>query len=316
MEIVFKHLPVLLEEVLTSLDIKENGTYVDGTVGGAGHSCEIAGRLSTDGRLFGIDQDPAAIKAATERLSKFPNAKVLRGNFSAMKALLQEVDVNKVDGILLDLGVSSYQLDTPERGFSYNYDAPLDMRMSGEGLSAYDVVNGYSLEDLNRVIRDYGEEKFSFKIAKEIVKRRETEPIKTTLELADLIKSTIPAPARREGGNPSKRTFQAIRIEVNGELRILENALKDAFSLLKVGGRLSVITFHSLEDRIVKNTFNELCRGCICPPEFPVCVCGRVPHGKLVNKKPITAKEEELEVNKRSHSAKLRTIERIKEDED
>ena len=314
MDIVFNHQPVLLEEVLLSLDIKPDGIYVDGTVGGAGHSSKIAERLSPEGALYGIDQDPAAIKTAGERLSKFPNAKVLRGNFSTMKALLNEQGVTKVDGILLDLGVSSYQLDTPERGFSYNYDAPLDMRMSGEGLSAYDVVNTYSLEELNRVIRDYGEEKFSFKIAKEIVKRREAEPIRTTLELAELIKETIPAPARREGGNPSKRTFQAIRIEVNGELRILEDALNDAFSLLKVGGRLSVITFHSLEDRIVKQTFNEFCKGCICPPEFPVCVCGRTPRGKLFTRKPVTAKEDELAVNKRSHSAKLRTVEKIKED--
>lgn len=314
MEIVFNHQPVLLDEVLLSLNIRPDGIYVDGTVGGAGHSSQIAKRLSPNGALFGIDQDPAAIKTAGERLASFPNAKVLRGNFSSMKSLLKEQGVNKADGILLDLGVSSYQLDTPERGFSYNYDAPLDMRMSGEGLSAFDVVNSYSLEDLSKVIRDYGEEKFSFKIAKEIVRRREISPIKTTLELASLIKETIPAPARREGGNPSKRTFQAIRIEVNGELRILEDALKDAFSLLNVGGRLSVITFHSLEDRIVKNTFNEFCKGCICPPEFPVCVCGRTPHGRLVTRKPVTAKEDELSQNKRSHSAKLRTVEKIKED--
>ncbi len=314
MEEVFNHRPVLLNEVLLSLDIKPDGVYVDATVGGAGHSLQIAKRLSSQGALFGIDQDPVAVKTAGERLKSFPNARVLQGNFSSMKALLKEQGIFKADGILLDLGVSSYQLDTPKRGFSYNYDAPLDMRMSCQGLSAFDVVNSYTLEELSRIIRDYSEERFSFKIAKEIVKRREISPIKTTLELADLIKEAIPAPARREGKNPAKRTFQAIRIEVNGELRILEDSLKDAFSLLNVGGRLSVISFHSLEDRIVKNTFGEFCQGCICPKEFPVCVCNRTPKGRLVSKKPITAQMQELEENKRSHSAKLRTIEKIKEE--
>lgn len=314
MEEVFNHRPVLLNEVLLSLDIKPDGVYVDATVGGAGHSLQIAKRLSSQGALFGIDQDPVAVKTAGERLKSFPNARVLQGNFSSMKALLKEQGIFKADGILLDLGVSSYQLDTPKRGFSYNYDAPLDMRMSCQGLSAFDVVNSYTLEELSRIIRDYSEERFSFKIAKEIVKRREISPIKTTLELADLIKEAIPAPARREGKNPAKRTFQAIRIEVNGELRILEDSLKDAFSLLNVGGRLSVISFHSLEDRIVKNTFGEFCQGCICPKEFPVCVCNRTPQGRLVSKKPITAQMQELEENKRSHSAKLRTIEKIKEE--
>lgn len=314
MDINFNHRPVLLDEVLLSLNIKPDGIYVDGTVGGAGHSSKIAEKLSPNGRLFGIDQDPAAVKTAGERLSCSPCAKVLKGNFSTMKALLYGENVKKADGILLDLGVSSYQLDTPERGFSYNYDAPLDMRMSQEGLSAYDVVNGYSLEDLNRILRDYAEEKFSYKIAKEIVKRRENNKIETTFQLVDAVKAAIPAPARREGGNPAKRTFQAVRIEVNGELKILSDAINDAFDLLNVGGRLSIITFHSLEDRITKQCFAQFCTGCTCPPSFPICVCGKTPRGKLVFKKPITASQEELAENKRSHSAKLRCVEKIKDD--
>ncbi|MEG2144808.1 MAG: 16S rRNA (cytosine(1402)-N(4))-methyltransferase RsmH, partial [Oscillospiraceae bacterium] len=298
-------------EVIDSLNINPHGIYVDGTVGGAGHSAKIATYIE-DGRLFGIDRDPTAIIAAGERLAAFPFAKVLEGNFSSMQSLLNNEGVHEVDGILLDLGVSSYQLDTPERGFSYNYDAPLDMRMSQSGFSAYDVVNGYSLADLNRILRDWGEEKFSYKIALAIIKKRETAPITNTLELAEIIKSAIPAPARREGGNPAKRSFQAIRIEVNGELDMLRDALLNAFHMLKVGGRLSVITFHSLEDRITKQCFVGLTRGCTCPPDFPVCVCGKTPEGALPFRKPVLAGEEELSENKRSHSAKLRCIERIK----
>lgn len=304
----FNHTSVLLNECLDGLSIKPDGTYIDGTCGGAGHSAEIAKRLTT-GMLIGIDRDPDAVKIAAERLNPY-NAVVLQGNYSDMTELAHSVNVTSCDGILLDLGVSSYQLDNAERGFSYHSDAPLDMRMSKEGLSARDIVNTYSYEDLSRIIFEYGEEKFSRRIADTIVKARQIKPIETTLELAEIVKDSVPAKFKREK-NPCKKTFQAIRIAVNCEFEHLSKGLDDSFELLKPGGRLCVITFHSLEDRIVKQRFASFCQGCICPPDFPVCVCGQTPRGVLVNKKPIEASEAELEANKRSRSAKLRIIEKL-----
>ncbi len=304
----FSHVSVLLNECIEGLDIKSDGIYVDCTVGGAGHSVEIAKRLTNGGLLIGLDRDPDAITVATERLSVY-NAKVVRSNYSGLENVLTQLDIPAVDGILMDLGVSSHQLDTPDRGFSYNYDAPLDMRMSQEGTSAYDIVNGFSEEQLAKIIFEFGEEKFSRKIAKNIILEREKKPVKTTFELADIIKNSVPAAARREK-NPCKKTFQAIRIAVNGEFDHLSSGLDIAFNSLKPGGRLAVITFHSLEDRLVKQRFANLCKGCICPPDFPQCVCGREPLGKLINKKPIIASEDELLHNNRSRSAKLRIIER------
>lgn len=304
----FSHVSVLLDECIEGLSIKPDGIYVDCTVGGAGHSVEIAKRLTDGGRLIGLDRDPDAIKAASERLSGY-NAEVIRSNYSGLGRVLETLGIKAADGILMDLGVSSHQLDTPERGFSYNYDAPLDMRMSQEGLSAYDIVNEWSEEQLARIIFEFGEEKFSRKIARNIVLEREYKPVKTTFELADIIKNSVPAAARREK-NPCKKTFQAIRIAVNGEFDHLSSGLDTAFNSLKPGGRLAVITFHSLEDRIVKQRFASLCKGCVCPPDFPQCVCGRKPLGRLVNKKPIIASETELSHNNRSRSAKLRIIER------
>ena len=304
----FSHVSVLLNECIEGLNIIPDGIYVDCTVGGAGHSAEIAKRLTGGGMLIGLDRDPDAVKAASERLSLY-NAKVIKSNYSELGDVLKTLDIKAVDGILMDLGVSSHQLDTPDRGFSYNYDAPLDMRMSQEGTSAYDIVNEWSEEQLARIIFEFGEEKFSRKIAKKIILEREKQPVKTTFELADIIKSVVPAAVKREK-NPCKKTFQAIRIAVNGELDHLSSGLDTAFNSLKPGGRLAVRTFHSLEDRLVKQRFANLCKGCICPPEFPQCVCGRKPLGKLVNKKPITASEKELEINNRSRSAKLRIIER------
>lgn len=306
----FKHKSVLLLECIENLNIKPDGIYVDGTAGGAGHSKEIASRLSM-GKLYAFDQDPDAVKVATERLKPY-NAEVIHANFKEMKEQLLLRGVSSVDGILLDLGVSSYQLDNGERGFSYHVDAPLDMRMSKQGISASDIVNRYSLDEICRILRDYGEEKFAYNIAKNIIKEREKEPITTTLRLADIISNSVPAKAKR-GGHPARKTFQALRIAVNGELEILNDALINAFQLLKVGGSLNVITFHSLEDRIVKRCFSELCMGCTCPPDFPVCVCGKTPRGKLSNKKPITPTQEELNENARSRSAKLRGIIKIKE---
>lgn len=305
----FNHVSVMLNECIEGLDIKPDGIYVDGTAGGAGHSVNIAKHLTT-GRLIAIDRDPDAVRIATERLKDY-NAQVVRNNYSEMDSVLKELDIDAVDGILLDLGVSSYQLDTGERGFSYHVDAPLDMRMSQEGLSAKDVVNDYSYEKLSKVIFEFGEEKFSRRIAQNIIAEREKKPIETTLELAEIIKMSVPAAVRREK-NPCKKTFQAIRMEVNGELEHLSLGLDAAFSSLKIGGRLAVITFHSLEDRLVKQRFASFCQGCICPPDFPQCVCGRLPQGKLINKKPIEASEEELNNNNRSRSAKLRIIERIR----
>ncbi|MCR5541567.1 MAG: 16S rRNA (cytosine(1402)-N(4))-methyltransferase RsmH [Ruminococcus sp.] len=307
----FKHVSVLLNECIEGLDIKPEGIYCDGTAGGAGHSREIAKRLTT-GRLIAVDRDPEAVAVATERLSGLP-ATVVHGNYSELDEIFARLGLEGADGILMDLGVSSYQLDNAERGFSYHNDAPLDMRMSSEGLSARDVVNGYDERTLARIIFEYGEEKFSRNIAKKIVQAREEKPIETTLELAEIIKSAVPQKVRREK-NPCKKTFQAIRIEVNAELEHLSVALDKAFDLLNVGGRLCIITFHSLEDRLVKQRFKSFCQGCICPPDFPVCVCGRTPRGKLITKKPIEPTEIENEENKRAHSAKLRIIEKIKND--
>ncbi|MGN0610107.1 MAG: 16S rRNA (cytosine(1402)-N(4))-methyltransferase RsmH [Oscillospiraceae bacterium] len=305
----FSHVSVMLDECIEGLDIKPDGIYIDGTCGGAGHSREIAKRLTTGGLLLGIDRDPDAIAAASERLAPY-NARVLKGNFSDMKALADAEGVSEVDGILLDLGVSSHQLDTAERGFSYHSDAPLDMRMSQSGVSARDIVNNSSYEELSRILWEYGEEKFSRKIADTIIKKREIKPIETTSELADIVRESIPAKFRREK-NPCKKTFQAIRIAVNCELDELDKALDDGFDMLKPGGRFCIITFHSLEDRIVKQRFASFCTGCTCPPDFPQCVCGKKPRGKLVNRKPIEATEEELAVNNRSRSAKLRIIEKL-----
>lgn len=306
----FSHIPVMLHECMEGLNIRENGIYVDGTAGGAGHSSEIARHLS-NGRLVALDQDPDAVKTASERLSVFPNAQVIRSNFRNMGQVLENLGISRVDGVLLDLGVSSYQLDTAERGFSYQKDAPLDMRMSKEGMSAADLVNSASLDELTRILREYGEEKFAARIAHAIVSKRETAPIRTTFQLADIIKAAMPAASRREK-NPCKRSFQALRIAVNSELDALSQGIDQAFDLLAPNGRLCIITFHSLEDRMVKQKFAALCQGCICPPEFPVCVCGHTPEGRLVpRKQPILPSEEELTQNRRSQSAKLRVIEKI-----
>ncbi len=304
------HVPVLLRETIEGLAVKPNGVYIDGTCGGGGHSEEIAKLLSGSGRLIGIDRDPDAVKAASERLASYGGAKVVLGNYSDIEEIAHDENITEADGILLDLGVSSHQLDTEERGFSYHGDAPLDMRMSREGQTAADLVNTLSPEELSRIFFEYGEEKFGRRIAEEIVKRRGAKPIETTGELADIIRAGIPAKFRREK-NPCKRTFQALRIAVNNEFGHLDKGLDAAFDLLKSGGRLCVITFHSLEDRIVKQRFAEYCKGCICPPDFPQCVCGRTPRGRLVNRKPIEASPEELERNVRSRSAKLRVIEKI-----
>ena len=301
----FKHKSVLLNEAISALDIKPDGIYVDGTAGGAGHSSEIAKKLK-NGFLYALDRDPDAVKTATERLSGYP-AKVIESNFSDMAAVLAGEGVDGVDGVLLDLGVSSFQLDSAQRGFSYRADAPLDMRMSKSGLSAADIVNTYSVQELTDIFRNYGEEKFAYKIANRIVNEREKEPIINTVRLADIISASVPAAARRDG-HPARKCFQAIRIAVNGELEILGGALDSAFGLLKKDGVLAVITFHSLEDRIVKQKFKEYCTGCICPPELPVCVCGRTPEGHLAFKKPIEASDKELNENPRSRSAKLRVI--------
>lgn len=304
----FAHIPVLLEQCLDGLDIKPDGIYFDGTCGGAGHSREIAKRLTT-GRLIGIDRDPDAVAVASERLSGLP-AQVVRGNYSEIKQIADDLGISGADGILLDLGVSSYQLDNAERGFSYHNDAPLDMRMSKEGTSARDIVNEYSKEQLTKILYEYGEEKFAPRIAETIIKRRSEKPVETTTELADIVRDSIPAKFRRDK-NPCKKTFQAIRIAVNCEFDHLDRALDEGFELLKHGGRFCIITFHSLEDRIVKQRFAGWCKGCTCPPDFPVCVCGNKPKGKLVCRKPLEASEEELEANPRSRSAKLRIIEKL-----
>ncbi|MGL4108180.1 16S rRNA (cytosine(1402)-N(4))-methyltransferase RsmH [Clostridium sp. LP20] len=308
----FKHVSVLLNECLDGLDIKEDGIYVDCTLGGAGHSSHILRNLSSEGLLIGIDQDKDALRAAGDRLKEYENVKFVHNNFHNIENILEELDIPKVDGILMDLGVSSYQLDEGERGFSYMKDAPLDMRMNRDNeFSAYEVVNSYSVEDLYRIIRDYGEEKFAKRVAQFIVDRRANKPIETTFELVEIIKAAIPAKARREGPHPAKRTFQAIRIEVNGELQILNKAIEDGVKRLNKGGRMAIITFHSLEDRIVKLKFRELANPCTCPREFPICVCGKTPLVKIISRKAIDPSKEEVEENPRSRSAKLRVIERI-----
>lgn len=304
----FIHKPVLFDEAINALNIRPNGIYFDGTSGGGGHSGAIASRLTT-GRLISVDQDPDAIEILHERLGKYPCVTVVKSNFCMIKQVLIEQSISKVDGILLDLGVSSHQLDEGERGFSYKKDAPLDMRMSQEGTTAADLVNNLSEQELSRIIFTYGEEKFAKRIAAAIVRERKNGKIETTLQLADIVKNAIPAATRREGGNPARRTFQALRIEVNGELDKLSKALDEMADCLNPGGRIAVITFHSLEDRIVKQRFAKWCSGCTCPPDFPVCVCGKKPLGHL----PFKAKaptEEELEENPRSRSARLRVFEK------
>lgn len=301
----FKHISVLLNETIDALNIKADGIYCDGTVGGAGHSSEIAKRLN-GGMLYAFDRDPDAVKIASERLEGLP-ATVIHSNFSEMTEQLSKIGVNEVDGILLDLGVSSYQLDTAQRGFSYHKDAPLDMRMSKSGLSAYDIVNTFSSAELSDIFFRFGEEKFARKIADRIVTVRQNKKIETTIELAEIISSAYPAAARRDS-HPARKVFQAIRIAVNGELDALNIALDKCFKLLKKDGVLAIITFHSLEDRMVKLKFKEYCTGCTCPPDFPVCVCGKTPQGRLLSRKPIEPSAEELEQNARSRSAKLRVI--------
>jgi len=307
----FEHKSVLLEETIENLNIKPNGIYVDGTLGGGGHSYEIIKRLQS-GRLIGIDQDEAAIKAARERLTAFQDkVTIIRSNFSEMRRVLGEIGIEHVDGILLDLGVSSYQLDTPDRGFSYKEDAPLDMRMDTRNTkTAKDIVNNYSEMDLYRVIRDYGEDNFAKNIAKHIVRMREEKPLETTFELIEAIKAAIPMKLRVNKGHPAKKTFQAIRIELNRELEVLKDTLQDMIELLTPDGRLCIITFHSLEDRIVKSCFRTNENPCTCPSNFPICVCGKIPKGKVITRKPILPSEEEIEINKRSKSAKLRVFEK------
>ncbi|MDE5910324.1 MAG: 16S rRNA (cytosine(1402)-N(4))-methyltransferase RsmH [Lachnospiraceae bacterium] len=309
----FKHTSVLLEETIEGLNIKPEGVYVDGTLGGGGHSQEIAGRLLKGGRLIGIDQDDAAIRAAGERLLPFGDkVTIVRSNYRNTKAVLCSLGITGMDGMILDLGVSSYQLDTQERGFSYRFDTPLDMRMDmRQSLTAKEIVNYYEEMELFRVIRDYGEEKFAKNIAKHIVIERQKKPIETTGELNEIIRASIPAKMRAEGGHPSKRTFQAIRIECNQELEVLKESLDELIDLLNPGGRLCIITFHSLEDRIVKNAFRQAANPCTCPPSFPVCVCGKRSRGKVVTGKPVLPGKEEQEENPRSKSAKLRIFEKV-----
>ena len=311
----FSHKSVLLEETIQGLNIKEDGTYVDGTLGGGGHAFYVCQRLSDKGRFIGIDQDAAAIQAASIRLLPYQDKlklDIVRSNYDKTPQILKELGVDGVDGLVLDLGVSSYQLDTPERGFTYREDAPLDMRMDQrQQMTAKDIVNDYSEMELYRVIRDYGEEKFAKNIAKHICMARQNKVIETTFELNDIIKAAIPIRARSAGGHPSKRTYQAIRIELNHELTILEQSIDQMIELLKPGGRICIITFHSLEDRIVKRIFKTNENPCTCPPDFPLCVCGKVSKGKVITRKPILPSEEEIAENRRSKSAKLRIFERI-----
>lgn len=305
----FNHYPVMLNECINMLNIKENGIYVDGTLGGAGHSFEIAKRLNENGKLIGIDQDEDAIKTATQRLYSFSNVTIVKNNNKNILNILKDLNIDGVDGILLDLGVSSYQLDNPQRGFSYNKEADLDMRMDKDNpLTAKTVVNQYSYEELVKIIFEYGEEKYARNIAKNICKYREEKEIETTIQLAEIIKSSV---GKYDDKHPAKRTFQAIRIEVNGELKLLENAIKDMITILKPQGRLCIITFHSLEDRLVKNVFSDHLGKCICPKDLPICMCGQKPIVKLITKKVILPTDEELEKNSRSRSAKLRVIEKI-----
>ncbi|MGN0334065.1 MAG: 16S rRNA (cytosine(1402)-N(4))-methyltransferase RsmH [Lachnospiraceae bacterium] len=312
----FKHKSVLLQETIDNLNIKPDGIYVDGTLGGGGHSFQILKQLGDDGRLVGIDQDEDALKAAGMRLAIFGDkVTMVRSNYCHMKQVLQELGIRRVSGIVLDLGVSSYQLDEPERGFTYREDVPLDMRMDRrQPKTARDIVNDYSETELYRIIRDYGEDKFAKNIAKHIVAAREKQPIETTGELIEIIKAAIPAKVRMNGGHPAKKTFQAIRIELNAELEVLENSLDEMIDLLEDGGRICIITFHSLEDRIVKTIFKRNENPCTCPSHFPVCVCGKASKGKVITRKPIVPGEEELEYNSRAKSSKLRVFERIRED--
>ncbi len=305
----FSHTPVLLRETIEGLAIKENGIYVDGTAGGGGHSAEILKHLTT-GKLISIDQDPDAITTLTQKFKKNENAIVIKGNFGNMKDLLELRGVRRVDGVLLDIGVSSHQLDRASRGFSFHEDAKLDMRMSQSGVTAEELVNTLPYEELHRIIAEYGEERYASSIAKGIIAARELEPVTTTLQLAEIVKASVPQKVRRDG-HPARKTFQAIRIAVNDELNVLSRGLQDAFKLLGKGGRLAVITFHSLEDRIVKQQMADWCRGCTCPKDFPVCVCGNKPKARLVNKKPVCANETELADNPRARSAKLRICEKI-----
>ncbi len=308
----FKHISVLLHESVEALNIKPDGIYADGTMGGGGHSEQIVQKLGDSGMLIGIDRDTEALAASQKRLSSYNNVRYVHSNYKEIKEILSSLGVDKLSGAVLDLGVSSYQLDCRERGFSYMEDAPLDMRMNPEDpQSAYDVINTYSEEDLAKIFFSYGEEKFSRKIARIIAERRQNKPIETTLELVDIIKAAIPEKFRQKGSHPAKRVFQAVRIEVNGELRDLKGALDDFFDSLEKGGRLAVITFHSLEDRIVKNAFNEYATGCTCPKDFPICVCGKTPRGKVITRKPILPGQEEYDNNKRSKSAKLRIVEKL-----
>ena len=308
----FNHVSVLLNETIEGLNIKPDGIYADGTLGGAGHSYQIASKLNGLGRLIGFDQDEDAITASTERLKEFKNVTIVRSNYRNMKEELNNRGIEKVDGILLDLGVSSYQLDTVSRGFSYKEEAPLDMRMDNRNeVTARDIVNNYSQGDLFRIIRDYGEDKFAANIAKHIVMNREEKPIETTTELAEIVKAAIPMKFRKQGGHPAKQTFQAIRIELNSELSVLKESLMDMIDLLNPNGRICIITFHSLEDRIVKNIFKEAEDPCTCPKNFPTCVCGKKSKGKVITRKPILPSEEELKLNLRSKSAKLRIFEKI-----
>ena len=306
----FHHKPVLFEETIDSLAIRPEGLYIDGTMGGGGHSEAILQRLTT-GRLLSIDQDPDAIQAAGQRLSRYPQSIRVQGNFSSMKEIAHAQGWEQVDGVLLDIGVSSYQLDTPERGFSYHHDAPLDMRMSQQGVSARDLVNGLSEQELADVIFRYGEDRNARRIARGIVEAREQQPLETTGQLAEVIKASVPAKVRRSEGHPARKTFQALRIAVNGELDRLQEGLEAAFSLLKPQGRLAVITFHSLEDRIVKRQMAQWCQGCTCPKDFPVCVCGRTPQGQLVYKKGLAPSQQEGAENPRARSARLRVIEKL-----
>lgn len=306
----FSHTSVLFEEALDALHIRPGGVYVDGTAGGGGHSAAIAGRLSADGRLVCIDQDPDAVAVLQERLGGFPQAVIVRENFAHISQVLGGLGLPGADGVLIDLGVSSHQLDTPERGFSFHADAPLDMRMSQQGQTAAELVNTLDERSLARILSEYGEERYARSIARNIVRAREREPVATTLQLAELVKASMPAAARREGGHPARRTFQALRIAVNGELDMLSAGLDAMFACLNPGGRLAAITFHSLEDRMVKRRFASWCEGCVCPPEFPVCVCGRTPRARL----PFKVKgpsAQELANNPRSRSAKLRAVEKL-----
>lgn len=309
----FRHVPVLLNQCIKGLHIKPDGVYVDGTIGGAGHSYHICKELGRGGTLIGIDRDRDALAAAEERLGGFSCRKILvQGDYADVREILSEQGIEGIDGALLDIGVSSFQLDNPARGFSYMQDAPLDMRMDQEGgLTAFDVVNDYSASELTEIISKYGEERWASRIASFIVKRRQTEPIRTTQELVDVIKQAIPAGARRTGPHPAKRTFQAIRIEVNDELGQLERAVDEYLDVMRPGGRLAIITFHSLEDRIVKERFAKRANPCTCPPEFPVCVCGKVADVRKVTRKPIAPEGDELEENPRARSAKLRICEKI-----